>query len=172
MSALVLDAGVWLAARDADDRFHAECREIIAGRSAELTALDLTLYEVANVATVRWRSATEAERLVSLVLKACRGNLLRADVELLRAAAGTAAERSITVYDAAYVVSAAERGATLVSTDLADLVNAGLAISPADTPDTRTGQRLPGLTTRVMLNREREHRRDHRPLRRRPAARA
>lgn len=128
----MLDAGVWLAARDADDRFHAECREIIATRSAELTALDLTLYEVANVATVRWSSPTEAERLVSLVLKACRGNLVRADAELLRAAAATAAKRSITVYDAAYAVCAAERGSTLVSTDLADLVSAGLAISPAD----------------------------------------
>lgn len=128
----MLDAGVWLAARDADDRFHPECRQIIASRSAQLAALDLTLYEVANVATVRWNSPTEAERLVSLVLKACRGNLVGVDAGLLRAAATTAAKRSITAYDAAYAVCAEERGSILVSTDLENLVNTGLAISPAD----------------------------------------
>lgn len=123
---------MWLAARDADDPFHTECRELVASGSFRFTALDLTLYEVANVATVRWASTTEAERLVGLVQTVCAERLVRADQELLRASAATAAKRSITVYDAAYVVCADQRDEQLVSTDLRDLVKPGLAISPAD----------------------------------------
>ncbi len=130
MSGLLLDAGVWLAARDADDRFHEESRALIAAGGA-LGALDLTLYEVANVATKRWRSPAEAKRLVALVLRACEGRLVRAGEEIVTAAVAAAAKHSITVYDAAYVVSAERYGAKLVSTDLRDLVDAGLAISPA-----------------------------------------
>lgn len=132
MNGLLLDASVWLAARDADDRFHSESRELIGSGSAELSALDLTLYEVANVAAVRWGSPTEAERLLRLVLAACPSGVVRADRELLGAAATVAAKHSISVYDAAYVVCARDRGERLVSADLRDLVNAGLAISPAD----------------------------------------
>lgn len=127
-----MDAGVWLAARDADDRFHAESRQLIGSGSFRLSALDLTLYEVANVATGRWESAAEANRLVKLVLKACGADLVRVDPELMQAATAAAAKASITVYDAAYIVAAGAREAELVSTDLRDLVRPGLARSPAD----------------------------------------
>ena len=131
MNGLLLDAGVWLAARDADDRFHPESRELVS-RGSALAALDLTLYEVANVAAVRWGSTNEADRLVALVLTACADRLVRVDRDLMRAAAATAVRHSITVYDAAYVVCARERTDQLVSTDLRDLVNRGLAISPSE----------------------------------------
>lgn len=124
---------MWLAARDADDRFHAESRQLISS-APDLAALDLTLYEVANVATLRWGSAAEADRLVALILKACGDRLVRVDGDMMRATASTAARHSITVYDAAYVACAEERADRLVSTDLRDLVNRGLAIAPGDAP--------------------------------------
>ena len=131
MSDLVLDAGVWIASRDADDPFHEECRGLV-GSGAAVGALDLTLYEVANVATRRWQSPGDARRLVELVIRACEERLHRVDTELVTLAVQTAAKHSISVYDAAYVACADRLGARLVSTDLRDLVNRGLAVVPAD----------------------------------------
>jgi predicted nucleic acid-binding protein len=132
--ALLLDASVWLASLDSDDRHHGAARRLIesaATGSTTLAALDLTLYEVANVAVVRWRSPTDAERLVRLVQLACPTTLERADDALLRAAAALAERHRLTVYDGAYVAAAQRRDWTLVSGDLHDLVDPGLAVSPA-----------------------------------------
>ena len=41
-----------------------------------------------------------------------------------------AAEHGLTAYDAAYVAAARRNGMTLVSTDIADLVSKGLAVTP------------------------------------------
>jgi len=131
---LLLDASVWLAALDSDDVHHATARQLLeaaAGGTTTLAALDLTLYEVANVAIVRWRSGPDADRLVGLVTLACPTTLERADEELLRIAAGIAARHRLTVYDGAYVAAARRHGWTLVSGDLRDLVDPGLAITPA-----------------------------------------
>ncbi|HZO98623.1 MAG TPA: PIN domain-containing protein [Gaiellaceae bacterium] len=131
---LLLDASVWLASLDSDDRHHDPARRLLesaAAGSRLLAALDLTLYEVANIAVVRWRSPADAERLVRLVLLACPTTLERADDALLRAAAEVAARRRLTVYDGAYVAAAHRRGWTLVSGDLQGLVEPGLAVSPA-----------------------------------------
>jgi predicted nucleic acid-binding protein len=133
VSDLLLDASVWLAALDRDDSFHSPARQLLeaaAAGTATLAALDLTLYEVANVAVVRWRSTADARRLVALVRLACPDTLERADEELLHEAAAIADRHELTVYDGAYVVAARRRGWTLVSGDVGDLVAPGLAISP------------------------------------------
>lgn len=130
---LLLDASVWLAALDRDDPYHVAARQLLeaaASGTVTLAALDLTLYEVANVAVVRWRSPADAGRLVALVRVACPDTLDRADEELLRQAAAAAARHELTVYDGAYVAAGRRRGWTLVSGDLRDLVTPGLAISP------------------------------------------
>jgi predicted nucleic acid-binding protein len=130
---LLLDASVWLAALDRDDSYHAAARQLLeaaAAGTATLAALDLTLYEVANVAVVRWRSTDDAARLVTLVRLACPDTLERADEELLREAAAIASRHRLTVYDGAYVAAGRRRGWELVSGDLGDLVTPGLAISP------------------------------------------
>lgn len=139
-SPLLLDASVWLAALDQDDRHHAAARQLVEAASAGATvaALDLTLYEVASVAVVRWRSPTDAERLAALVVLACPATLERVDDALARTAIAVAARHGLTVYDAAYAAAAARRNWTLVSGDLADLVTPGLAISP-DAALTRIG---------------------------------
>ena len=133
MNTLLLDASVWLAALDANDRHHAAAREILEASAADvavLAALDLTLYEVANVAVVSWRSRVDAERLVDLVGVACPDTLERVDDELLQRATAVAADHELTVYDAAYVAAARRREWNLVSADMADLVRPGHAISP------------------------------------------
>jgi predicted nucleic acid-binding protein len=133
LSTLLLDASVWLAALDADDSSHSAANALLeaaADGTVSLAALDLTLYEVANVAAVRWKSAVDAERLVELVRVACADTLERADDLPLQQAVSVAVERELTVYDAAYVAVSRRRDWPLVSADVADLVTPGLALSP------------------------------------------
>jgi predicted nucleic acid-binding protein len=133
VSALLLDASVWLAAFDTADPHHADAQAILeasADDTVVLAALDLTFYEIANVAVVRWHSTAAAKRLVDLVVVACPDTLQRVDKALAERAATLAAEHGVTVYDAAYIASARTNGWTLVSTDVADLVRPGHAIRP------------------------------------------
>jgi predicted nucleic acid-binding protein len=133
LSTLLLDASVWLAALDADDASHSAATTLLEGAATgtvSLAALDLTLYEVANVAAVRWKSAADAERLIELVQVACADALERADDALLAQAVAVAIDHELTVYDAAYVAASRRRDWPLVSADVADLVAPGLALSP------------------------------------------
>jgi len=57
---------------------------------------------------------------------------VRVDGSSIVASAEVAREHGITVYDAAYVVAAAQLGAELVSCDVRDPVSRGLAQLPAD----------------------------------------
>lgn len=127
---LLLDASVWVAATDEDDRYHASSRAItVAG--GELAALDLTLYEVANVVTRRFKAAAPARAAVHAVL-AASGRIVRADTDTITDTVGIAAEHGLSAYDAAYVAAARRHDWTLVSTDIRDLVSQGLAVTPED----------------------------------------
>lgn len=131
--ALLLDASVWLAALDVNDTNHAAATELIASAadgSRRLAALDLTLYEVANVASVRWRSAASVPRLIDLVELSCAEGLVRIDRDLAVDAGRVATENRLTAYDAAYVAAARANDWTLVSGDVADLVKPGFARAP------------------------------------------
>ena len=130
MSTLLLDSSVWLAARDRDDRFHEASAALLSSGSHELAALDLTLYEVCNVAAVRWHSEEEARLLTELVLTTTMGRLVRIDAPIAGSAVSVARAEGITVYDAAYVACARARDWQLVSGDLAGLVSRGLASAP------------------------------------------
>lgn len=131
MSPLLLDSGVWLAARDADDDNHRYAIELLTGER-QVAALDLTLYEVANVAMRSWRSAERARIVTDLVRQACAGSLVRIDDALAEEAIEVAELYGITAYDAAYAAAARLNDWTLVSTDLADLVRPGLAVTPQE----------------------------------------
>lgn len=134
-SALLLDAGVWVAAGDPADRFCAPSRAIVLGFERPLAALDLTLYEVANVA-VRGGRPEAARHLARLIVTRCDRRLATVDEELAMQAARVASEHGLTAYDAAYVAIAQSHGWQLVSTDIRDLVSKGLAVAPdaADYP--------------------------------------
>ena len=134
MSVLLLDSSVWLAANDERDRYHASASEIVALGEDEpqLAALDLTLFEVGNVAIRRWRSLSRAREVTELVEIAAAGNLERVDGETVCATIADADMHGLSSYDAAYVTVARRRGWTLVSCDHRDLVRPGHAVTPDD----------------------------------------
>lgn len=136
MTALLLDASVWVAAKDGRDRYFEPARALALDSDQPVGALDLTLYEVANVVGVRKRRTEDATDLCRLIAARSLGQLIAVDAELIRRAVEIAVEHALTAYDAAYVAAARQRGWTLVSTDIADLVSKGLAVAPdaADYP--------------------------------------
>jgi predicted nucleic acid-binding protein len=127
---LLLDASVWLAAVDRDDPLHDAARRLIRAERTDHAALDLTVYEVAGVAARRWGDPERARRLCLTVLTACGTRLVRVDAHLVEEAVAVADREQITVYDAAYVAAARREGHVLVSGDLTDLVQPGLAVAP------------------------------------------
>ncbi len=130
MTPLLLDSGVWLAARDADDANHRAAVALLDAR--QCTALDLTLYEVSNVAMRQWRDRERAEIVARLVSATCADTLVRIDDTVVGEAIDVADEHGISVYDATYAAVARLNGWTLVSTDIRDLVSKGLAVTPEE----------------------------------------
>src|ERR1700742_3110522 len=129
-SPLLLDASIWVAAYDVDDRFYDNSRELTFDNALNAAALDLTLFEVANVVAKRWGGLTIAIELSRSVAKRCAENFVTVDPGLIEATIEISAEYRITSYDAAYVAVARRHDWTLVSTDIKDLVSKGLAITP------------------------------------------
>jgi predicted nucleic acid-binding protein len=132
----LIDASVWVAIADPQERFHKAAQDIVADVAEPLAALDLTLYEVANAMGPKRGRPREGRALLKLIERRCRDNLLTADSDLLELALEIAADYGLTAYDAAYVAGARRHGWTLVSADIADLVSKGLAVAPdaADYP--------------------------------------
>jgi predicted nucleic acid-binding protein len=136
LTTLLVDAGIWVAARDPEDRFHRDARSLVHDFEQPVAALDLTLYEVCNAIGVRRGEPDEARFLCQLIARRCAGGLVGLDSTLVDSALGIAAEHGLTAYDAAYAAASRLNGWTLVSTDVADLVSKGLAVAPdaADYP--------------------------------------
>ena len=136
MTVLLLDAGVWIAAKDGGDRYFEVSRRLAIDSGQPVAALDLTLYEVANVVGARKQRSADAIDLCRLISARCADQLVAIDAELIRRTVEIVAEHGLTAYDAAYVAVARRYGWTLVSTDIADLVSRGLAVAPdaADYP--------------------------------------
>jgi predicted nucleic acid-binding protein len=133
---LLIDASVWIGARDPEDRFHSEARKIVLDFTQPVAALDLTFYEIANAMGARKGQAEEARFLVKMLTERCGADVIAIDAGLIEYALEVAAEHGLTAYDAAYVAAAQRHGWTLVSADVADLVSKGLAVAPdaADYP--------------------------------------
>lgn len=136
LAVLLLDAGVWIAAKDADEPYCEASRPFVLDTSSPVAALDLTFYEVANAVGAKRQRSAEAMDLCRLIAARCLHNVVAVDAELIQATIGVVAEHGLTAYDAAYVAAARRHGWTLVSTDIADLVSRGLAVAPdaADYP--------------------------------------
>jgi predicted nucleic acid-binding protein len=130
LSPLLLDASVWVGARDPEDRFHREARSIVFDFDQPVSALDLTLYEVANVLGVRRGEHAAARYMSQLIERRCGFDLVGVDSTLVDSALSLAAEHALSAYDAAYVAAARRHGWTLVSADMRDLVSKGLAVTP------------------------------------------
>ena len=131
---LLIDASVWVAALDRDDRFHAAARKLVTSTDLSLSALDLTLYEVANAVTRRTGRPGPAQAAAEGIELACGDHLQSVDASLIADAAQIATEHGLTIYDAAYVATSHRNSWTLVSTDIADLVSSKLAVTPDSIP--------------------------------------
>lgn len=129
---LLLDASIWIAAADSEDTYHAAARTLVLDLARPLGALDLTVYEIANVVGVLKGRREIAARICRTLLKRSEGRLARVDEALAEHAVALAAEHGLTAYDAAYVAAARKYTWTLVSIDLKDLVKPGLAATPDD----------------------------------------
>jgi predicted nucleic acid-binding protein len=127
---MLLDASVWIASYDLDDRFYEPSHELTFDRDLDAAALDLTFYEIANVITKRWGGPIIATELCRSVALRCDENVVRIDRGLIEATVDLASQFQLTSYDAAYVAVARRHEWTLVSTDIRDLVSRGLAITP------------------------------------------
>jgi len=127
---LLLDASIWLAAKDADDPYFESALGLIRDPRVPVSALDLTLYEAANVVGGRWRQPDAAKDLCRTIIARCQDRLVPVGSGLIDLAIDAADEHGLTAYDAAYVAAAQSNGWTLVSTDVADLVSKGLAVPP------------------------------------------
>ncbi len=133
MQALLLDSSVLLAAFDPEDPQCDSSRSLLSAKEASLATLDLSRYEVANVAVRVWRSPHQVAGLLGLIDRIAEDSgLVLADNPLLRDAAELADQHGISVYDASYAAAAALRGRRLVSCDVRDLVSKGLAVLPKD----------------------------------------
>jgi predicted nucleic acid-binding protein len=132
----LLDASVWVAAKDADDRYFDAARALVLDTKLPATVLDLTFYEVANVVGSRWRRLDLARELCRTIDLRCGGRVVSIDIDLIDASVSIADEHGLSAYDAAYAAASHRAGWTLVSTDIADLVSKGLAVTPdaADYP--------------------------------------
>jgi predicted nucleic acid-binding protein len=126
---LLLDASVWAALAAPQERYHAASAALIES-AQPFAALDLTLFEIANAVGLKMGKPERAGRLARLLVTCCSDRLVRVDPDLTDSALAIAAERGLTVYDAAYVAAARRNGWQLVSADLRDLVAPGLAVTP------------------------------------------
>jgi predicted nucleic acid-binding protein len=132
VTTLLLDASVLLAAFDPDDAHHESARALLEDEDATLATLDLSRYEVANVAVRAWRAPELVAPLLAAIDRlADDGGVLASTSPLLTRAAEIAERHTISVYDAAYATAAAEAGLQLVSCDERDLASKGLATLPA-----------------------------------------
>lgn len=126
---LLLDAGVWVAASDPEQRFYSQAVTLLES-TEHVAALDLTLFEVANAIGVMEKQPRRARLMLETIATRCGEWIVRADASLLVAALDHAVPHELTAYDAAYVAVAERNDWTLVSTDFRDLVSRGLAIAP------------------------------------------
>ncbi len=127
---LLLDSGIWIAAGAPGHRWHTESAELVRHPPRRLAALDLTLYEVANVVGAHGGDPAGARTLTRLLQRRCGEHLLAVDPDLIDGAVDLAAEHGLSAYDAAYVAAARRNAWQLVSIDVRDLVSKGLAVTP------------------------------------------
>ncbi len=127
---LLLDAGVWVGAKEPQSPYYAACRDLVVATEYRVAALHLTIHEVANVLGVRYGRPNEAVDMSRLIAGRCGDAIVAPDPMLMRSALVIAGEHGLTAYDASYVATARREGWTLVSLDIKDLVSKGLAITP------------------------------------------
>jgi predicted nucleic acid-binding protein len=132
MSAVTVDASVWVAAADASDAFCEQSRAFLVGahqRSARLVIPAFTVAEVACALARKHRNAFLARGLTGSVLAPGQIVHVPADTRLLAVTLRLGTDAFLRGADALYAATAQLAGAALVSWDNELIQRAG-AITP------------------------------------------
>lgn len=132
MSAVVVDASVWLAAQDAGDRYSALSRDFFAHAVTTGTMIHVPAYarvEIACALARRLRSAAQGQRLSQLVLTAANATEQPVNAALLAKALTSGTARFLRGADALYAATADTTACELVSWDREHVQRAG-AMTP------------------------------------------
>ncbi len=134
MSAVVVDASVWIAAQDPDDPFCARSRMFFSHTVAARIAVNvpaIARVEVACALARKLRSSLPAERLANLVFKSAGAKEHPLNAALLAKTLSIGTTRLLRGADALYSATAELTASELVSWDKEHLKRAG-ALTPDD----------------------------------------
>jgi len=133
MSAVTLDASVWIAAADATDVCHAQSRELflkLVVRGVQVSIPAFAVTEVACALARRMRDAPAARQLTVRGLAALKAKELPMDAPFIARSTVRGTDRFLRGADALYAAAAELAGSTLISWDGEHQKRAG-ALSPA-----------------------------------------
>ena len=134
MSAVTLDASVWIAAADATDVCHSQSRELLLKLVVRGVAVSIPAFAVTEVACAlarRMRDAPAARQLTVRGLAALKAKELPMDAPFIARSTVLGTDRFLRGADALYAATAELAGSTLISWDGEHQKRAG-ALSPAD----------------------------------------
>jgi predicted nucleic acid-binding protein len=134
MSAVTVDASVWIAAADATDVFNSQSRTFLTGaiqRGAPIVVPAFAVAEVACALARKHRNAFLGRRLTGLVLAPGQVTHVPVDTRLLAVTLRLGTSIFLRGADALYAATAQLAGATLVSWDNELIQRAG-ALTPTD----------------------------------------
>ncbi|MGA8052707.1 MAG: PIN domain-containing protein [Burkholderiales bacterium] len=132
MTALVVDASVWVGAADASDTFSVSSRGFLAELAARSLAIDmpaLARVEVACALARRLRDGERARQLTEVMLRSPLITLHAMDAALVDTAVVEGTRASLRAADAVYAALAARIGGTIVTWD-EDLVRRAGGVTP------------------------------------------
>lgn len=132
MTALVVDASVWVSAADATDRFHAASRAFLAaavGQRLALVVPAIAQLEVACALARRLRDAHGGRALADALLRSPLLRVAPLDAALLGLAAAKGTDAFLRAADALYAAAAEQSVAEIVSWDN-ELVERAGALTP------------------------------------------
>src|SRR3982751_2957634 len=99
----LLDASVWVASGAPANRWHESASGLVRRPPGPLAAIDLTIYEVANVVGVLDGKPDAARALTRILRRRCGDRIVALDPELLDATLQLTTEYGLSAYDAGYV---------------------------------------------------------------------
>jgi predicted nucleic acid-binding protein len=134
MSAVTVDASVWIATQDPSDAFCAPSRAFLTKALTLGTTVHVSSYarvEVACALARRLRHAAKGQKLTDHVLAAASAREMIMDAALLARASSVGTSKFLRGADALYAAAADLTGSLLVSWDQEHIQRAG-GLSPTD----------------------------------------
>jgi len=134
MSAVTVDASVWIASQDATDACSRQSRAFLMKAVTDGADIHVPAYarvEVACVLARKFRRAAKGQRLAGQVLAAANTQVTTVNEALLASALAVGTTMFLRGADALYAATAELTGSTLVSWDKEHIQRAG-GLTPAD----------------------------------------